>query len=283
LKIFSLSILCLFQLFFFNACTEKKNKDYPFIQKYQMSRKFIENENLRLSYLVRAGKGPTLVLIPGSFSDTSQWRDVLSHLDPQLGLILIEVRGHGKSWPPPENGTIEELANDVMTVTNCEKVDRFYVGGHSIGGMIAKEVGRRWPLRVAGVISIEGWTHWRVTKDAFNGDMYSTLSKEQDQKRLDSRKRGAGHWTKDQRDSFAQIWRKWEKGKEFISTTTLPVLELYGDRGKQKATREQLHLADRNNIIIQWINNSSHSLPLEEPGKVAHAITEFIERLEKQK
>lgn len=283
MKIATFVFFIFIQLTFISSCTESENKDYTFIQKFGMNRKFYKNNKLRLSYIIRPGDGPTLVLIPGSFSDASQWEDVLPFLDNNLNLLLIEVRGHGKSWPPLVNGTIEELANDVMTVTDAEKLDRFYVGGHSIGGMIAKEVGRVWPQNIAGVISIEGWTHWRVAKEAFNSDMYSTLSKEQDQKRLDSRKRGAGHWTKDQRESFAQIWRKWDKGKEFISTTTLPVLELYGDRGKQKATREQLHLLDRENIILQWINDASHSLPLEEPETVAHAITEFIEDIEKQK
>jgi pimeloyl-ACP methyl ester carboxylesterase len=248
-----------------------------------MNRKMIDHEDVRLSYVVRPGDGPTLLLIPGSFSDVSQWETIFPRLGKNLNLILTEVRGHGKSWPPPVNGSIEELAEDVMIVADNEKLDRFYVGGHSIGGMIAKEAGCRWPERINGVISIEGWTHWRVSREAFNADMYSTLTPEEEKKRLESRERGAGHWSDEQRESFGTIWRKWEKGVDFVQNTPLPVLELYGDRNRKPASREQLYLPDRQNIRLVWIKNASHSLPLEEPEKVAVSINEFITTIEEVK
>jgi len=163
-----------------------------------------------------------------------------------------------------------------MIIAGNEKLDWFYVGGHSIGGMIAKEVGRRWPQHIAGVISIEGWTHWRVSREAFNADMTSTLTTEEKKKKQEARQRGAGHWTDEQRGSFAGIWRKWERGVEFLENTTLPVLELYGDRGREPASLEQLFIPDRPNITVVWIKNASHKLPLEEPEKVGSSIMEFI-------
>jgi pimeloyl-ACP methyl ester carboxylesterase len=56
----------------------------------------------------------------------------------------------------------------------------------------------------------------------------------------------------------------------------LPVLELYGDRGRERPHREQLYLPNRKNIILHWIEDASHNLPVEEPEKVAKVITEFI-------
>ncbi|MCK5457477.1 MAG: alpha/beta hydrolase, partial [Melioribacteraceae bacterium] len=212
-----------------------------------------------------------------------QWNEVIPVLGKDLNLILIEVRGHGKSWPPPIDGTIEQLAKDVILVADNEKLGHFYVGGHSIGGMISKEVGRSWPQRVKGVISIEGWTHWQASRDAFNGDMYGTLTPVQQKKRLKGRKIGAGHWTKEQRNDFATIWRKWERGMEFLQNTNLPIIEIYGDRGKKRPSLKQLHIPDRSNIEVHWIYNASHSLPLERPGEVATTIMEFIKKLESRK
>jgi pimeloyl-ACP methyl ester carboxylesterase len=275
MKIF-LSLLLLISSIFCTSCSHEEKGDYAFIENNGMTRMMVEQGEVRLSYVIRPGSGPTLVLIPGSFSDVSQWETMIPLLNNDLNLVLVEVRGHGKSWPPPVNGTIEQLAEDVLIVADKEKLNRFYVGGHSIGGMIAKEVGRRWPERLMGVISIEGWTHWQVSREAFNADMYSTLTPEEKKKRIELRKRGAGHWSKEQRTSFGKIWRKWERGVEFLKHTKLPVLELYGDRGREPASREQLFLAERKNIRLVWIHNASHKIPLEEPGRLAEIINEFI-------
>ena len=171
----------IFLFLFFLACQGDELHDSS--NQNVLVQKIIELDDLKLSYKTRQGDRPALILIPGSFSDASQWSEVIPSLGKDLNLILIEVRGHGKSWPPPIDGTIEQLARDVMVVADNEKLESFYVGGHSIGGMIAKEVGRSWPHRIKGVISIEGWTHWRASKDAFNGDMYSTLTLEQNEKK----------------------------------------------------------------------------------------------------
>ena len=243
-------------------------------------RKMIEFDDVKLSYVVRPGDGPTLILIPGSFSDVNQWNEVIPVLGKNMNLILIEVRGHGKSWPPPINGTIEQMAKDVMVVANNEKIGSFYIGGHSIGGMISKEVGRYRPQQVKGVISIEGWTHWRASRDAFNGDMNNTLTPDQDKKRLEGREMGTGHWTDEQRSNFASIWRKWEKGMEFLQNTNLPVIEIYGDRGRKRPALEQLYIPDRPNIEVHWIENTSRSLPLEAPEEVAKTIMKFVEKVE---
>ncbi len=266
-----------------NLADRKNGPQSSIIPKEAQIHKMIEFDNIKLSYLVRPGNGPTLILIPGSFSDANQWNEVIPVLGKDLNLILIEVRGHGKSWPPPIDGTIEQLAKDVILVADNEKLEHFYVGGHSIGGMISKEVGRSWPQRVKGVISIEGWTHWQASRDAFNGDMYGTLTPEQQKKRLNGRKIGAGHWTKEQRNDFATIWRKWERGMEFLQNTNLPIIEIYGDRGKKHPSLKQLYIPERPNIEVRWIKNASHSLPLEKPREIALVINEFIKKIESGK
>ena len=48
-------------------------------------------DDFRLSYLYRSGEGIPLVLIPGSFSDSAQWVEVVDGLDPKLPLVLIET------------------------------------------------------------------------------------------------------------------------------------------------------------------------------------------------
>lgn len=243
-------------------------------------RRTINFDDVKLSYVDRPGDGPVLVLIPGSFEDVHQWDATATSLPADWRLILIEVRGHGQSWPPLASDSIETFAEDVMRVANHADLHRFYVGGHSIGGMIAIEVARIAPKSVAAVISIEGWTHGLVTVDAFDGNMYGTLTPQLQETQSAARDRATGHWTDDQRDQFCQIYLRWERGLDCLQATSLPILELYGDRGKPKPTREQLQIPDRPNIQLQWFNDASHALPLERPRELADAIVPFIEALE---
>ena len=67
-----------------------------------------------------------------------------------------------------------------------------------------------------------------------------------------------------------------------VVATTLPVLELYGDRGRPQATREQLRIPDRENIQLRWFASASHSLHYERPKLVADAINQFIHQCEAQ-
>jgi len=87
--------------------------------------------------------------------------------------------------------------------------------------------------------------------------MTSTLTPDELKRKKQIRQRAAGHWSDEQRGDFAKIWRKWEKGVEFLENTTLPVLELYGDRGREPASHEQLFIPDRPNITVVWIKNAS--------------------------
>jgi pimeloyl-ACP methyl ester carboxylesterase len=238
-------------------------------------RKQIATDEGHISYEVRTGSGPRLILIHGSFNDNRQWEELLPRLDESLPLLLVELRGHGQSWPPPANGSIEQFAADVVRVAEVEGWDKFYVGGHSIGGMVALEIGRANPQRVLGILSSEGWTCHEALRDAFQGQTDNTLTSEQKAVRAARRERATGRLDDAQRKAFSQLWRRWS-GYEFLKTTGIPILEVYGDRGRAKPTAEQLRIPVRPNIRMQWMANASHSLPLEKPVELAVAMNGFI-------
>jgi pimeloyl-ACP methyl ester carboxylesterase len=237
----------------------------------------IQTEEGVVSFLFRERKGPALILIPGSFTDSRQWEPLLAWLDADLTLVLVELRGHGKSWPPPASGSIEQFASDVLRIANRRKLRRFYAGGHSIGGMIALEMGRRWPKRIRGILSIEGWTNYHAMYDAFGGAKSPPVASGSQGKYEAERKRATGGWTDAQRKVFGKIWRSWD-GSEFLRTTTLPILEVYGDRGRPRPALDLLRIPNRVNIEVQWIAGATHIVPFEKPRELADAMTDFIRR-----
>ncbi|MAT14689.1 MAG: hypothetical protein CMJ46_05390 [Planctomyces sp.] len=246
----------------------------------RLSEGFIEHlipiEGGELCCVQRPGKGATLMLIPGTFSDSRVFRKLIPHLDTELNLLLIENRGLGKSHPKPGiDATIETCAEDAVRIADQLNVSTFFVGGHSLGGMIAIQLAETAPEKLQGVISLEGWTNWQAARDAFDFDMKSTLSEEELAESARYRADTLAEWTKDEEKQFATLWRNWDGG-DILRTTQLPVLEIYGTRNHPPATRDQLHIPDRDNIALAWIPGAAHKVHLEEPARVGELINEFI-------
>jgi len=168
------------------------------------------DDGTRLAWHTREGSGPTLVLIPGSWGDYLVYNHLAAHLDPGFHLIIVELRGHGDSTPATLNGSMELFADDVLKVVEHLKLERYYISGHSIGGMLAVEIAGREPKGLAGSISIEGWTHHTVQKNAFGYLPKIPLTPEHEAERTANRERGLARLTEAERQDFGTVWRKWD-------------------------------------------------------------------------
>lgn len=239
----------------------------------------VEVPGAKVSYLLRQRSQPTLVLIPGSFNAASVFGEMIRRLNPNWTIMVVELRGHGGSWPPPVAGTIPQLAGDVLRAVEAAGIKRFYVGGHSIGGMVAIEIAGERPHALKGVISMEGWTHHSVEQAAFHGRKLETMSPAQLAEREKFRQEVISRWTPEQVKSFATIWRNWS-GLEILRTTMVPILEIWGDRDMPSPSRKDLQIPGRPNIELVWIHGVGHSLPVQAPSQTAAAVNRFIAETE---
>ena len=221
------------------------------------------------------GPGPSLLLIPGSWSDYRQFDAVRAHLNKDLNLAILELPGHGRSWPPTIDGTIEGFARETLRLTDEMGWNCWFAGGHSIGGMIAIELAGQRPRELAGAISLEGWTHHEVLRQAFSGRVDTTLSEELERQRLAARGQTLRRLNPGQIAAFRSIWQRWD-GLPILESTSVPVLEVWGDRNRPRPSRRQMRIPQRANIRLRWVAGASHSLPLERPQEVAEAINRFV-------
>lgn len=223
--------------------------------------------------LFRSGN-PRLALIPGSFQDHRQWLEVIGGLDPSLGVVVVELPGHGESGKWQGDPSIEQFARDAWSALGDGV---WFLAGHSIGGMVALEMGRVRPKAVHGIISVEGWTSERACRESgFNEGLYDTLPPKLLARQNELRALAASRLTDEERHTFSQVWRRWD-GAAFLKTTDLRVLEMWGDRGRPRPSRAQLHIPERTKIAVEWFANASHNLPLERPAEVARAMMTFIQ------
>jgi len=90
------------------------------------------------------GCGPPVVLLHGSMSSKSQWRELIESLRDSYWLIAIDLLGYGEVSAPP-SGESYSLADEVRRVESVlarelEPGQQFHLIGHSFGGMVALQL-----------------------------------------------------------------------------------------------------------------------------------------------
>lgn len=102
-------------------------------------------------HYVRAGAGPAVLLIQGAGVAGNGWRPQVESLARQFTVVTFDNRGIGASSDGREALSIEALSEDALAVMDAERLDRFHLGGHSMGGLTAQQVALVAPRRVASL------------------------------------------------------------------------------------------------------------------------------------
>lgn len=104
---------------------------------------------------VRAGHGPTLVLIHGYGESLMSWRAVFDLLAPRADVIAIDLPGFGLSSKPATGYATDSLAADVLRALDALGVRRAVVAGHSLGGAVAVAAALMDTARIQGLVLID--------------------------------------------------------------------------------------------------------------------------------
>jgi pimeloyl-ACP methyl ester carboxylesterase len=104
-----------------------------------------------LPYL-RAGEGPTLVLVHGYLGGAEQWRRELDHFSDRFDVIAPNLPGFGAAADRWGCDSVAGMAQAVFGLLDDLAVDDFILLGHSMGGMVAQEMARMRPLAVTQLV-----------------------------------------------------------------------------------------------------------------------------------
>ena len=98
--------------------------------------------------------GPPVVLIHGYTDNARDWVPMLPYLSKRFRLILVDIRGHGKSSKPECCYTRLDFAYDIKLLLDALSIGRADVVGHSLGSIIAQTFAEYWPERTDRVVLI---------------------------------------------------------------------------------------------------------------------------------
>lgn len=223
----------------------------------------------------RPGKGPVLILIPGTWGDLQGWAPLITRLPDDQAITVIELFWQGGRQLVEGPLEMSVLADAVLEVIAELDPRPFVLGGISLGGMLTVEIAGRNPAGLIGAIPMEGWTHHSVVHTAFHGLSRTPLEPDQQQQCLAYRQRGQGHLSQAQITAIRSVWREWN-GTDALLRSTVPILHIWGDRGRPRPDREALQIPDRPNITIAWIAGASHLLLFQAPDALTCTVRDFL-------
>ena len=86
------------------------------------------------------GDGTSLVLVHGFLGSSEMWRLQIDFFKENYRVFAPALPGFGKSNNVNSCDSIECMAKSILTSLEKKKIERFYLLGHSMGGMIVQEM-----------------------------------------------------------------------------------------------------------------------------------------------
>jgi pimeloyl-ACP methyl ester carboxylesterase len=120
-----------------------------------------DSQGVPINYRVK-GDGPPVVLIHGfAVSGEANWSmaDISDKLARDFKVIIVDVRGHGRSGKPLEKEQYGiEMVSDVVRLLDHLNIERADLVGYSMGGLITLKCAIEHPTRVRSFcIGGAGW------------------------------------------------------------------------------------------------------------------------------
>ena len=108
-----------------------------------------------LAYLTMGDpNGTPVVLIHGYTDNARDWVPLVPYLSKGFRLILVDLRGHGRSSKPDCCYALPDFAYDVVLLLDSLGIRRADIVGHSLGSIIAQIYAETWPERTDKVVLI---------------------------------------------------------------------------------------------------------------------------------
>jgi pimeloyl-ACP methyl ester carboxylesterase len=106
-------------------------------------------------HYVRGGDGSAVILIHGFPQDWYEYQAIMPRLSKRFTVIAVDLRGIGGSTVMTGSYDAANMAEDVYQLMAALKLERVYVVGHDIGGMVTYALARRHPEAMRGAMILD--------------------------------------------------------------------------------------------------------------------------------
>ncbi|MBZ9811258.1 MULTISPECIES: alpha/beta fold hydrolase [unclassified Mesorhizobium] len=106
-------------------------------------------------HYVRGGEGPAIILIHGMPEDWTEYQAIMPRLAKRFTVVAVDLPGIGKSAPAAGGYEAASLAADLQAMAQALGLDKPYVVGHDLGGIVTYAYVRRFPESLRGAMILD--------------------------------------------------------------------------------------------------------------------------------
>jgi pimeloyl-ACP methyl ester carboxylesterase len=129
---------------------------------------YAEVNGARLHY-VRGGQGPAIILLHGFPQDWVEYKAIMPRLAQQFTVVAVDLPGLGASEPSTNGYEATNLAAYVHGLSEALSLERPYLVGHDLGGVVAYAYVRQFEHDLRGAmifdVPMPGLAGWEESTD----------------------------------------------------------------------------------------------------------------------
>ncbi len=135
---------------------EQQYTDETLIENWEgFTNHMAEVNGTRIHY-VQGGKGNPLICLPGWPQTFYSFHKIAPELARNFHVIIVDIRGMGSSATPSTGYDKKTMADDIHALILQLSLEKVFVLGHDIGGMVAMSLAYNYPDAVLRLIVADG-------------------------------------------------------------------------------------------------------------------------------
>ena len=97
-------------------------------------------------------EGDAIVFLHFSGANLMMWQPIIPYFQDLYRLILVDLRGHGKSDKPETGYHVDEMARDVVGIMQHLELERAHIVGSSLGAEVGLSMAANYPEKVISLV-----------------------------------------------------------------------------------------------------------------------------------
>ena len=247
---------------------------------------FLDRNGVRIFYEVH-GHGPALLLTHGFSATSAMWRPQIEALSRNHTLILWDMRGHGQSDYPEDQGAYSEEATvaDMAAILDALGAKAAVVGGLSLGGYMSLAFHRAHPERVRALLIVDtgpgykndearaGWNaNALATAERLERDGLTSLQTASAERALAQHRDATGL----ARAAKGMLTQRDARVISSLPEVKVPTLVVVGANDTPFLKASDYMAAKIQGAKLAVIPQAGHAANLDQPGAFNEVVVEFV-------